>query len=130
MFGHGYFGAGWFGSGYWGPGADVVDTHDGGDDRRRQREAEKRSPEQIKRFRRDREHLRAVIREAFDGPPEVRAIVAPFVAADEPITAQAHIDYGALLMAADTLRALADWQERIAYERSIDDDDEEVLLLI
>lgn len=83
-----------------------------------------------KRYREDRESLRRIVREAVGGPPEVRAVVAPFVAADEPVSPDAHFDYAALEQAADALRALAEWALRVELARAAEDDDEDVLLLI
>lgn len=117
-----FFGSDFFGGEFFFAGAEVfVDTHDGADRRR---------DERIRRYREDRESLRRIVREAVEGPPEVRAVVAPFVAADEPVSPDAHFDYAALEQAADALRALAEWALRVELARAAEDDDEDVLLLI
>ena len=118
-----FFGGDFFAGDFFGQQVVVVgDTHDG----ERRKRADKARDERIRRYRRDREHLREAIRFAIEGAP---AIVAPFVAADQPIAAESAIDFGALLVAAETLRALADWHESVLERMAQDDDDEEVLLL-
>lgn len=111
----------WYGASWYGSGGPVQEIDVYVDDRKRD--------ERIKRYRKDREHLREAIRFAFDGPLPVREAIAPFVAADAPVEVESPIDFGALLVSAASLRTLADWHERIAREREIDDDDEEVILL-
>jgi hypothetical protein len=108
------------------------DTHDGGDYDRRRKKHDAEQKERIRRYRRDREHLRDTIRAAFEAryEPAVAAL-SPYMAQDMAAGPQTPIDYGALLTAASALRALADFEERMgARMREIDDDDDEVLLLL
>lgn len=112
-------------------GVSSADTHDGFDPERRRR-ADREQKERIRRYRRDREHLREVITQAFESryEPAIEA-VRPFVAADAPVAAGSPVDYGALLTAAAALRKLADFEAgALARQREIDDDDQEVMLLL
>lgn len=137
MFGHGYFGAGWFGPGYWGPrsGAPPVvvpkDTHDGIDE-----DTHRRTKDDLARrdksFKSERERLREVLTQAWDGPgvvaSEVKELASPFVEILE--SGALRIDYEAidrhqaeLLAFHDALRA--EYQRRMDIEQ----DDEDVMLL-
>ena len=119
-YGTGFFGGDFFGGGFFYPqSSTVVDTHDG----ERRKRADKARDERIRRFRRDREHLRETILRAIEGPPEIAAVVQPFVSDARDI------DFGALLVAAKTLRALADWHEQALRAAQDDEDDTEMLLL-
>jgi hypothetical protein len=108
-----------------------VDTHDGGDDTRRKRAdaARKRRDEERIAYR---DKLRADIRLALLGPEaeEVREELAPYAAPSEAKPFWETVDLEAVADRIEKLVTLKAELARIAHERMLDEDDEEVLLLI
>jgi hypothetical protein len=125
-FGGGYFGSGYYGNGYWGSGGVtppvvIIDTHDGGRQKRRlasQKEA--------------RERLRAQIRQAIDGPQAQFIIPAlERVAATGDGDLAARVDIGEVLAQTALWRSVLEAADAYAArEAEIDADDEEVISLL
>lgn len=101
---------------------DVIDYHDGGDERRKKRDEEKRLA---------KERLREQIRLAMFGPDaeEVRAELTPFAEPSEAKPFWQTVDVEAVAERIGKLVVLRDAIRRAEYEMMLDAEDEEIILL-
>ena len=99
------------------------DYHDGGDEKRRKRDEEKRLA---------KERLREQIRLAMFGPQaeEVRAELTPYAAPSEAKPFWQTVDVEAVSERISKLVVLQDAIRRAEYEMMLDAEDEEILLLL
>lgn len=101
---------------------DTVDYHDGGDEKRKKRDEEKRLA---------KERLREQIRLAMFGPDaaEVRAELEPYAKPSEAKPFWQTVDVEAVSARIGKLVVLRDAIRRAEYELMLDAEDEEIILL-
>lgn len=118
-----FFGGEFFGGGFFGAiSPDTIDYHDGGDEKRRKRDEEKRLA---------RERLREQIRRAMFGPnaEEVRAELTPYAEPSEAKPFWQTVDVEAVADRIGKMVVLRDAIRRAEYEMMLDAEDEEIILL-